>query len=95
MLNLAHFCGHSVSMAMLNLLQTCAVEMSIKGHNAVICGQAGTGKSFTLMHIYKHFISIGKNVGLTATTGIACQQFPGYAKPMTIHRYKKKLYWWN
>jgi hypothetical protein len=43
------------------------------------------------MHTYGHFISMGENVGLTATTGIACQQFPGHAKPITIHRYKMIL----
>ena len=57
------------------------------GHNIVICGQAGTGKSLLMTTIFQALTHRGKHVYLTATTGIACRQFPNNVGGMTVHRY--------
>ena len=46
------------------------------GHNVIITGQAGTGKSFIVNELYQLSVRQGKNVRITATTGIASTMFP-------------------
>ena len=68
--------------------QQAAVDFALSGHNFCLCGQAGSGKSYTLTYILQRCRDLGRNVAITATTGIACVQFPRHCQPMTIHRYK-------
>lgn len=56
-----------------------------QGHNIYIGGQAGTGKSYLLTRIYDKLTSLGKNVSVTCTTGIACTHFPPRCNATTIH----------
>ena len=44
-------------------------------HNLVICGQAGTGKTFLLTNIARKLIELQNNVAFTCTTGMACYNF--------------------
>jgi adenylylsulfate kinase-like enzyme len=46
------------------------------GHNVIITGQADTGKSFIINELYQLLARQGKNVRITATTGIASTMFP-------------------
>ena len=52
-----------------------ALHIALSGHNLLICGAAGTGKSFTIGHIVRELEKVGKNVSLTCTTGIACSLY--------------------
>lgn len=50
-----------------------AIDLATEGHNILITGQAGTGKTTLLKKIYS---ALGhKNVQMCAATGIATQQF--------------------
>ena len=46
----------------MNIDQQQASGMSLEGHNAVITGQAGTGKSYTVGKIAKAIQESGKHV---------------------------------
>lgn len=59
------------------------LQILCQGHNLLILGQAGTGKSKTLIDIKKCFEAKGKCVGITASTGMAAQQLGG----TTLHRF--------
>ena len=61
-----------------------------EGHSVCITGQAGTGKSYLLRNLYRMLCDdenfSADQVGLTATTGKACQVF--YPLPArTVHWY--------
>ena len=68
----------------LNLEQTEACNIIAKGHNLVLLGSAGTGKSYTVKHIIKQLSDQQKNIAVTATTGIASSI---YDNAMTIHKW--------
>jgi type II secretory pathway predicted ATPase ExeA len=72
-------------MANLTAKQEEVIGAIMNGHNLVVCGQAGTGKSYVLKHAIRKLRSCGKNVAVTATTGVASQQF-GMQDAMTVHR---------
>jgi len=57
---------------MMNTQQKQAIDLAIAGHNLVILGSAGTGKSFVLREIKESLLSLGKSVKLCCSTGIAC-----------------------
>ena len=59
---------------MLSQDQSEALNACVMGHNVLITGQAGTGKSYIIGHLKKRLSEMGKNVSVTASTGIACQQ---------------------
>lgn len=67
----------------MNPEQVYAVEKFKSGNNIFLTGSAGTGKSYTLKEILLWARSIGKNVGVTATTGSAAILIGG----RTIHSY--------
>ena len=69
---------------MLTRGQESALQLVIRGHNLVVCGQAGTGKSFLIEQIFKSERR-RKNVSVLATTGIACTNFPESMQAKTIH----------
>ncbi|KAG1704775.1 hypothetical protein GQR58_003958 [Nymphon striatum] len=54
-------------------IQEKALKMALNGHNLLITGYPGTGKSFTVAHIEEHLEKQGRNVVLTTTTGKAAQ----------------------
>ena len=58
-------------MTELNEKQKEAVELVKQGHNILLTGSAGTGKSFTLKTIINTLEEAKKNYGLTAMTGSA------------------------
>ena len=45
------------------------------GHNLVVLGQAGTGKSFLVRETQRRLASEGRRVHVAASTGIAASQF--------------------
>lgn len=69
---------------MFNHEQQQCLDLGQAGHNTLILGQAGTGKSYILNELTKLLKLMRKNVATTATTGLACRQLLG--TPMTIHR---------
>ena len=52
-----------------------AFKLIKDGHNCVILGQAGTGKSVLVREASARLREMGKNVAVTASTGIASRQF--------------------
>lgn len=65
----------------MNLEQMAAYNAAIQGRNIFLTGRAGTGKTYTLVSIIKALQESGKNVMVTAPTGIAASQIGG----TTIH----------
>ena len=55
-----------------------AVQMAKEGHSFFLTGQAGTGKTFTTLEIIETLKNQGKNILVTAYTGIACSQLSKY-----------------
>lgn len=70
----------------LDYWQRSALETAQLGHNVVIIGQAGCGKTYVVKEIYKMFREAGKVCAVTCTTGIACLQYSGGINAQTIHR---------
>ncbi|XP_070209716.1 uncharacterized protein [Littorina saxatilis] len=62
-----------------------ARELVELGHNVIILGQAGTGKTTLVAELCHSLRLSGRKVAVTATTGIACQSLPVGA--MTLHRW--------
>lgn len=58
-----------------------AFEVLIGGQNALITGQAGTGKTYLLAQFIEYLQNKKMNVGITASTGIAATHLGG----VTIH----------
>ncbi|HET7630210.1 MAG TPA: PIF1 family DEAD/DEAH box helicase [Candidatus Saccharimonadales bacterium] len=61
--------------------QTLALEILIDGHNTLLTGPAGSGKTYVLNQFIRHAKSVGKHVSVTATTGLAATHLGGN----TIH----------
>lgn len=61
------------------------IEFAVEnGHNIAIFGQAGTGKSFIVKKVYNKLKNSGRNVKITATTGIASTVLP---EASTVHSF--------
>jgi ATP-dependent DNA helicase PIF1 len=71
----------------LNKNQQLAVNDASKGHNILLLGSAGTGKSYVLCEIYDTLTSQGKKVKLTCSTGIACSVYPTRLNAETINKF--------
>ncbi|XP_053395637.1 uncharacterized protein LOC128555878 [Mercenaria mercenaria] len=71
----------------MNTKQIEALDLALAGHNLVITGQAGTGKSFIVGEIVKNLRASGRKVQLTCTTGIACLNYSNNLDTQTIHRW--------
>jgi ATP-dependent DNA helicase PIF1 len=59
------------------------LKAAIDGHNVFITGSAGVGKSYIMKRVIKDLLEQKKNVGVTASTGIAAINIGG----VTIYRY--------
>ena len=70
----------------MNPEQKQAIDMALKGHNMLLLGAAGTGKSYVINEIYKQLSEKGINVKITCSTGIACQVY-GSTKACTVHQF--------
>ena len=55
--------------------ETC--DAVLKGHNVLLLGQGGTGKSFLLSIIKKELTKLGKSVSITGSTGVASLNVEG------------------
>ncbi|WAR09810.1 PIF1-like protein [Mya arenaria] len=69
----------------MNKLQQAAIDISLEGHNLLLLGSAGTGKSFVVNEIAKQLKARGKTVQITCSTGIACNVYKENA--CTIHQF--------
>ena len=68
----------------LNDLQKKALKVALDGHNVLVTGAAGTGKTFLVRHMFHELSKRGINVSITASTGIACTL---YNQAMTLHKW--------
>ena len=67
---------------MLKDAQKLAYDMALQGKNLFITGGAGVGKSYTIREIIKALQNKGRNIMVTAPTGIAALNIDG----VTVHR---------
>jgi ATP-dependent exoDNAse (exonuclease V) alpha subunit len=67
----------------MNTEQRKAYELFQQGHNVLLTGSAGTGKSFTLKHIIEWEKANNRHIGITASTGLAAYLIKG----RTIHSF--------
>jgi ATP-dependent DNA helicase PIF1 len=65
----------------MNARQILAINEGINGHNLLILGQSGTGKSYLINEIKDQLKKRGKSVAITGTTGVASLNIGG----ITIH----------
>lgn len=89
----------NISIDDLNAKQRYALDIMLSGGNVFLTGDAGTGKTTVIQTFISEAEKAGKNVLVTATTGIAADNI-GYGA-MTVHRaldisikfeeYKKKV----
>lgn len=70
----------------MNEEQNLAHGLAVNGHNLLLLGPAGTGKSYVVSEIYRTLTDSGVNVQITCSTGIACSVYTGL-NPCTVHRY--------
>ena len=61
--------------------QDLALEIMLEGHNVLLTGQAGAGKTYVLNEFIRRVKKDGKHVAVTATTGLAATHLGG----STIH----------
>jgi Cdc6-like AAA superfamily ATPase len=61
-------------------------NLAINGHNLLITGQGGTGKSFPVKIIIKHLrTQVNKKVAIVCSTGIAATNYTEFgAKPCPV-----------
>jgi ATP-dependent DNA helicase PIF1 len=58
-----------------------ALEIMLEGHNVLLTGQAGAGKTYVLNEFIRQAKKAGKHIAVTATTGLAATHLGG----STIH----------
>ena len=80
------FLAGLVSRIQLNDDQQRIVHFASEGHNLLITGQAGVGKSEVVKRIIVAINASGRNVGIVCSSGIACQVYDrGLAS--TVHSF--------
>jgi len=70
----------------MNPEQNLAVNLALNGHNLLILGAAGTGKSRVVADIYTKLNDKGINVQIACSTGIACNVYPNL-NACTVHKF--------
>lgn len=71
-------------MSVLTPGQAQIVSVASRGHNLLITGQAGTGKSTVVEEIISNLNAVGLKVAVVCSSGIACTVYePG--KASTVH----------
>ncbi|KAH3812563.1 hypothetical protein DPMN_140998 [Dreissena polymorpha] len=71
----------------MDIEQQKAFDLCLEGHNVLVTGLAGTGKTLLLTIIARALKALGKHVQVTSTTGIASTAFSADLKATTIHRW--------
>ena len=66
--------------------QSFAYNLAKEGHNLVICGQAGSGKTYLLQKITRGLRAEDKNVYVTCSTGIAATKYSDLGGT-TLHKW--------
>jgi len=61
-----------------------AMKLALEGHNLLIVGTAGSGKTYLVNKLAESLIKLGKHVQITCSTGIACSN---YLKATTVHKF--------
>lgn len=66
-----------------------ALELLISGRNILLSGPGGVGKSYLLKQLTRELMNLGKNVFVTATTGVAAVNLCDGSdiKVSTLHRF--------
>ena len=64
-----------------------AISLAVDGHNIIITGQAGTGKSFLLIQIANQLAEKGKIVQKAASTGLAASIIAEDTGACTLHNF--------
>ena len=62
------------------------VQFAAEGHNLLITGQAGVGKSEVVKRIIQNAKASGKTIGLICSSGIACQVYDR-GEASTVHSF--------
>jgi Cdc6-like AAA superfamily ATPase len=81
------FCNNHITTCLkMNSDQEKVLKLVLAGHNVLITGQAGTGKSVVVRECTKRLNKTRKNVAVVCSSRIACQVYePGVAS--TVHSY--------
>ena len=61
-----------------------AMKLALEGHNLLMVGTAGSGKTYLVNKLAGSLIKLGKHVQITCSTGIACSN---YLKATTVHKF--------
>ena len=64
-----------------------AISLAVDGHNIIVTGQAGTGKSFLLTQIANQLTKKGKIVQKAASTGLAASIIAEDTGACTLHNF--------
>ena len=84
--NFSHCYFRSVVLSVESVEQGEVAKAVYLRHNVFCTGNAGTGKTMLMKTILQDLRSQGKRVAVTATTGMACNQYQGM-DPMTLHSF--------
>ena len=52
-----------------------AMKLALEGHNFLMVGTAGSGKTYLVNKLAESLIKLGKHVQITCSTGIACSNY--------------------
>ena len=69
----------------MNNEQIAAVNAALRGHSFLLCGPAGTGKTFATNIIIDNLKAQGKQVIVASSTGISCAPFLKH-NAQTVHK---------
>ena len=64
-------------------------------HNALITGQAGSGKTFLVKEIFKRLKSNGKNVTIVCSSGIATTVYAGLCTSIRFMAFEQQTFHLN
>ena len=80
----------NVKMARLTNDQKEACNAILEGHNLILTGQAGTGKTFVLKEVARDLKFLEKRVAILCTTGIGCLRYSEVGATI-VHRYVLRI----